>query len=138
MEEFTKEQLKEIIRQWRKNADHDWKTAQSLWNSKRYDACLFFCHLVIEKLLKGLVTQKTSKVAPFTHDLVELAEKADIEVNQGQISQLAEFTSFNIRCRYNSDKFAFYKKCTRKFSEPYFKEARRIILWLKKFYQEDK
>lgn len=135
---FTKKQIIETVDYWKNMAEHDWKTAQSLWSSKRYDACLFYCHITIEKFLKGLVAQKTKKVAPYTHDLVELLRKTGIKISEEQINKLAVFTSFNMRCRYPRDKFAFYKLCTRNFTEPYFMETKKIILWLKKFYQEEK
>ena len=40
--------------------------------------------------------------------------------------------------RYPEDKLAFYKLCTYKFSEPYFKEAKSLIRWLKQFYLKNK
>ena len=129
---------KKIVEYWRDLSDHDWETAQSLWQSKKYDACLFYCHLTLEKLLKGLVVHKTKKTAPHTHDLIELLEKTNIQTNKEQVKRLAIFTSFNMRCRYPQDKFAFYKLCTHKFSEQYFYEAKELILWLKKYYQKNK
>ncbi|MCG2695739.1 HEPN domain-containing protein [Candidatus Parcubacteria bacterium] len=135
---FTKKQLQEIISYWREMADHDWKTAQSLWQSKRYDACLFYCHLALEKLLKGLVTQETEKTAPYIHDLEELSKRANIDVDYESLQQLAAFTNFNMRCRYPRHKQAFYKLCTCKFSEPYFNKTKPLMLWLKKFYQTNK
>lgn len=106
-------------------ADHDWKTAQSLWTSKRYDACLFYCHLTLEKLLKGLITQETKKAAPYIHDLEELSKKANINPSNKLLRQLAAFTNFNMRCQYPYHKQAFYKLCTREFSKPYFDEAKK-------------
>lgn len=54
------------------------KQRSRFWNSKRYDACLFFCHLVLEKLLKGLVVKRTEKAAPCIHDLAELLKTTGI------------------------------------------------------------
>ncbi len=135
MSNLTEKQIQEIIEYWRDTAMHDWKTAQFLWNSKRYDACLFYCHLVLEKLLKGLAVQKTKMSDPFIHDLVELLTKAKINAEKEEINNLEIFTGFNIRCRYPKDKLSFYKMCTRKFSEPYFKEAGKLVIWLKNLYQ---
>jgi len=44
---------------WKQTAEYDWETVQVLWRARRYDACLFFCHLVIEKILKSVAVQKT-------------------------------------------------------------------------------
>ncbi len=130
--------IKKAVEYWKDLADHDWKTAQSLWQSKKYDACLFYCHIVLEKLLKGLVVQETKEVAQRTHDLVDLLKRTNIQTGKEQIRKLAVFTGFNMRCRYPQDKFAFYKLCTHEFSEPYFYEAKKLILWLKKYYQKNK
>ncbi|MBU0620169.1 MAG: HEPN domain-containing protein [Patescibacteria group bacterium] len=134
---LTKKQIQEIINYWKEGSNHDWGTAQSLWNSKRYDACLFFCHLTLEKLLKGLVVERTQKAAPYIHDLAELLKITSI-LDKQQMKRMAVFTGFNMKCRYSNVKLAFYKLCTREFTKPYFKEAEELILWLKTFYQKDK
>jgi HEPN domain-containing protein len=40
---------------------------------------LFFCHLVIEKALKAHVVKTSGEVAPRSHNLIYLSEKADLE-----------------------------------------------------------
>jgi len=45
---MTKE---EHIAYWLKTAEHDLEAAESRFESKRYDWCLFIAHLVIEKVL---------------------------------------------------------------------------------------
>lgn len=40
------------ITYWKKSAERDWQTALDLFKTKHYDACLFFCHLALEKFLK--------------------------------------------------------------------------------------
>ena len=81
---------------------------------------------------------KTKTFAPYTHDLVSLIKKAGIEAEQDKIDKIGAFTHFNIATRYPEDKLAFYKLCTRKFSEPYLKEAKNLVIWLKQFYQKNK
>jgi len=129
---------KNLIDYWYDSAEHDWKTTESLWRSKRYDACLFYCHLVLEKLLKGLIIQETDKEPPYIHDLVALLKKEDIKVDEEIIRRIAVFTGFNIRARYHKNKLAFYKLCTKEFCKPYFNEAKKLIIWLKKIYQKNK
>ncbi|MFC1613218.1 HEPN domain-containing protein [Patescibacteria group bacterium] len=68
--------LKEQINYWKKSAERNWDTTLSLYKTKHYDSCLFFCHLTLEKLLKGLVVRQTNKTAPFIHDLEKLANTA--------------------------------------------------------------
>lgn len=45
--------MKRQIEYWFRSGERSWTTAQFLFKGKQYDACLFFCHLTIEKMLKG-------------------------------------------------------------------------------------
>lgn len=121
---------------WKKSADHNWKTALDLLKTKHYDACLFFCHLTLEKLLKGLVVEHTNKQAPYIHDLEKLAIIAKLLVSPEQSEYLKTITRFNIGGRYDDEKLAFYKSCTKEYTEKYFKISNELRLWLKKQYKK--
>jgi len=45
---------------------------------------------------------------------------ADIELSEDEQNLTDDVNHFNIRARYPDFKLAFYKKCTREFSEPYY------------------
>jgi HEPN domain-containing protein len=61
---------------------------------------LFFAHLALEKTLKAHVCRATSELAPPTHNLVRLAERIALPLEQSQLELLAEVNSFNIEGRY--------------------------------------
>lgn len=124
----------EQINYWLVSSGRDWDTALGLFRMKRFDYCLFFTHLALEKLLKGLITAKAGKPAPKIHDLPELANIAGLELSEDQIADLKIFTTFNVSCRYDSVKFNFYKICTKPYTEKYLKIALELIIWLKKQY----
>jgi len=79
-----------------------------LFKLKHYSHCLFFCHLSLEKLLKGLVVKETKTHAPFVHDLVYLAKLTNLNFIQEQIKDLEEINKFNIKARYDNEKLKFY------------------------------
>jgi len=95
---------------------------------------LFFCHLALEKLLKGLVVIHSRKEAPYSHDLAKLAEMAGLEPTEKQLETLRLINSFNISGRYDSAKLEFYKMCTRKYAEKYLKITDNFFKWLEKRY----
>lgn len=130
------QKLKTQIDYWKKSAQKNLDAAQVLFRNKHYDSCLFFCHLALEKLLKGLVVRKTEKVAPYIHHLEKLAVLAELELDQKQIENLRIITDFNIAGRYHEAKFVFYKKCTKAYSEKYLKIVKKLFLWLEKKYQK--
>lgn len=124
----------EIISFWKKSAWLDKKTANALFNSKSYVGCLFFTHLYLEKVLKGLVQKATGKTPPFTHDLLVLAKIANMALTEEQQNHLAVINIFNIRARYADYKFSLYKKATRNFTAKFCKIAEELYKWFLKQY----
>ena len=79
----------------------------------------FFCHLSLEKLLKGLIVKILEKPASYIYDLDWLARLAQLDLSKKQSENLKIITDFNIAGRYNDEKLEFYKKCTKKYAEKY-------------------
>ncbi|MBI2459831.1 MAG: HEPN domain-containing protein [Parcubacteria group bacterium] len=130
-------QLKQHILYWENAALKDWRTAEDLFKTKHYDACLFFCHLTLEKQLKGLVVKNRQQAAPYLHNLEKLAELADLEFTLEQRNNFREITKFNIAGRYGDIKRNLYKLADRSYTENYLNITKRLFLWLKKQYQKN-
>lgn len=124
--------IKQAVGYWIKSSEEDFKTAKSLFDSKRYAHCLFFCHLFIEKILKALIVKNTKDNPLPIHNLPRLSKDTGIIFSDEQMLLLDEINEFNIRARYNDVKFRFYKKATPKFTKKYFNRAKKLYLWLKK------
>ena len=118
MSKFTK---KDLVNYWVKTAKHDYKTMMALFNSKRYSDCLFYGHIVLEKILKALVVQQTEKQSPYSHNLLRLSQYAKLEecLQSAEIELLGKVNDFNIRARYPDYKFRFYKKATLPYTVKY-------------------
>ncbi|MBI4243172.1 MAG: HEPN domain-containing protein [Planctomycetes bacterium] len=129
--------LHETIEFWKDSAVKCFETAEILFKNKRYDACLFFCHLAVEKILKGLIVQKQKRAAPYIHDLVELAKLAAIHLSKEQKEHLIIMSTFNIAGRYDSAKLEFYKLCTHEYTKKYFSITAYLIIWLKRKYHRE-
>lgn len=103
-----------------------------MYKNKRNTWSLFIGHLVIEKLLKGLYA-KNKKENPYalkSHNLLALAEKCGLELNNEQIKQLQIITQFNISSRYDDYKESFYKKCTNEYTKLQIKNIGEVRKWL--------
>ena len=121
-----------LVDYWLKTGEHDYDTMICLFKSKRYSDSLFFGHIVLEKVLKGLVVKKIRKDAPYIHDLVRLKDLAELELPTEDVLLLNKVNDFNIRCRYPEVKLKFYKQCTKEYTEEYYKQ---IITLYKKLCQ---
>jgi hypothetical protein len=88
------------------------------------------CHLGIEKLLKAIIVKVTGKHADYTHNLVFLAEKTQMDFTDTQLDLLAEMNEFNIEARYPEVRMDFYKECTEDYTLKYLKHTREIYRWL--------
>ena len=94
--------------------------------------------MVIEKLLKALYAKinKNTPYAPKTHDLLFLAEKMNLPINEKQARDLVEITKFNLSTRYDDYKREFYNKCTSEFTEEQIKKIEEVRLWIKKILEQ--
>lgn len=122
----------EVIKYWLKASKEDFDTADILCKNKKYHHALFFCHLSIEKMLKAIIVKSTKTAPPLIHDLVRLAERAAVPLNELQKNKLAEITTFNIEARYDDYKLSFRKKAKKQFSLKYIEKTKEILQWLSK------
>lgn len=126
---------KELVKYWFDTAEEDWKTAEGLFGLGHYMQALFYVHISLEKYLKGLIAQD-DRETPFDHNLLGIAKKARIDLNNDQLSHLTEINTFNIRARYDDYKRSFYKKATKEYAQEYFDYAKEFRIWLKGLYQK--
>lgn len=124
--------MNKIIDHWIESAKRDRQTAQTLFDNKFYDQCLFYCHLLLEKMLKVKVMKIINDHAPKIHDLVRLAKLAQIKLDNQQIVELNEINGFNLEARYDDYKFEFYKKATKDFTKTWLAKTDDYIIWLEK------
>ena len=125
--------VKKLAKYWLDLSDYDFTTAKFMLKTKRYPYCLFMCHLSIEKLLKALIVKFTKKHTPYSHNLIDLAKRTEIEFQKEDKILLADLTEFNLEARYPEWQKEFYSKCSKKYTENYFQKTQKLIKWLKKY-----
>ncbi len=130
---MEKENIKKIIEYWKITAKHDYETMLWLFKGKRYSDSLFFGHIVLEKILKGLTAKETQKEAPYIHNLTELAELGKCELSEEEMNLLDAANKFNIKARYPEYKLHFYKQCNKEYAKNYID---KIIKLYKKICQK--
>ena len=125
---MTKE---EHIKYWIDIAENDWEIALRLFSSGDYLYSLFFAHLVIEKISKGLwVKVNPDNFPPKVHNVLFLLEKSGIQLIQEQKEFLTLLNEFNIDARYPDYKQKIYKICTKEYSDDMLKKVDEMRKWL--------
>lgn len=128
---MTTKDLKKLITYWVKASDYDYKSAIEILSiAKQYVQALFFLHLSIEKLLKGLIVHQTKSHAPYSHNLIFLAQKSGVSFSPEQLKLLSEINEFNLECRYPDAQFKIYKRANAALLKKYSKQITELRLWI--------
>jgi HEPN domain-containing protein len=127
-------EIEKFTQHWISTSDEDFATMLDMYKTKHYHWTLFLGHLVIEKLLKACFVKKKHQFPPLIHNLLRLAEKAEIEINENNLEFLATVTTFNINARYDDYKQTFYQLCTKEFTDIWFEKIKNYRQWIKQKY----
>ncbi|MFH1874013.1 MAG: HEPN domain-containing protein [Pseudomonadota bacterium] len=133
---MTNKDISKVIKYWFEAAKHDREVSLSLYRTGKYDYCLFLCHLMLEKLLKALVAKVAKEHPPFTHNLLYLAGKANLELTKAQIELFDQINKFNLEIRYPEDLKSFYKKVNKNYAKKYLEQSKELWLWLQNLLEK--
>ncbi|OFX32318.1 MAG: DNA-binding protein [Bacteroidetes bacterium GWA2_32_17] len=120
-----------LIKYWTESSDDDFDTMLAMFETKRYNWSLFVGHLMIEKLLKAYYVKIKQDFPPFIHNLLRLAEIAEIKLTEEQKIFFVTITAFNINTRYDDYKMSFQKRCTLEYTTKWINELKTKRIWIK-------
>lgn len=115
------------ISYWIKGANEDLITAELLIQERRILHGLFFCHLVIEKGIKAHVVKVTGEIAPKSHNLIYLSEKASLSFEEDTVLFLGILMKYQLQGRYPDYRPEIPKPSD--YSE-YLTKTKSILQWL--------
>ena len=120
--------LQKQIDYWITGAKDDLLTADILIQRSRFLHGLFFCHLVIEKAMKAHVVKTTKEIAPRSHNLILLSEKAKIEFENESDIFLGVLMKYQLQGRYPDYNPLIPNK---EKVQDYFNKTNELFQWLK-------
>ena len=123
--------MNRAIDNWVKSSEYDIKTAEALYKSKRFVYVIFMCHLAVEKMLKAIVSYKTKKIPPKTHDLFYLTKLASFDIPDNHTPILMHLNEASVPTRYPEDIIKIAKAYNRQAASRYLKETKGLLKWLK-------
>lgn len=119
--------IEKHVAYWRDGAREDWDAALDLVKRGRTRHGLFFAHLALEKAIKAIVTAKTGTIPPRIHNLVRLAQIAEVELDDARRDVLADMNSFNVEGRYPD---TMRPPPATEEAEEYSRKAGELLEWL--------
>jgi len=126
---MTKEQH---IKHWVDSAQYDWSGAEDAFNTKHYVHCLFWAHLVLEKLAKAhWVKTHQENIPPKVHNVHWLLEQSNIDLGEDMMNFLEKFNEFQLEGRYPDYINNIYQRCTKELTSERLekvKEARQCLI----------
>jgi HEPN domain-containing protein len=123
--------MEKTVAEWLRQADYDMKTADAMFNSKRYFYAVFMCHLSLEKALKALYPGTLKALPPKTHNLIYLTEKISLELPTELNEFLQRLNLESVATRYPDDLQKSIKEYSRKRTAEILKKSKQVLKWLK-------
>ena len=118
---------------WLILCDDDIPVAKTLLKTKNYLWMSFICHLIVEKAIKAVIAGKTGKEPKRIHDLVKLANQANIEneLADSQLNFLEELTPYNIEARYASYREKMASKLSPEYCKGLMERTEEFVCWIR-------
>ena len=124
--------VKTKTKTWFELARNDLKFAESiLKNKNRPHYAVHFCHQAIEKILKAIITEKTTKYPPRTHNLQILYQQTGIELPVDMQKFLYTLSPHYLATKYPEDITKLYKAYNQRYGIKTLNQTKELFKWLK-------
>lgn len=115
------------IEYWKNSALSDLETAEILIEKDKRLHGLFFCHIVIEKILKAHFVKHNNNYAPKSHNLFYLADNSNLLLNADQLELLAFLMKYQLEGRYPGFEADLPDK---ELTSSYLQKTKELLSWL--------
>ena len=121
------------VKYWTELSDYDLDTAHAMFRTGRWLYVGYMCHQVIEKIFKAYWSCKKDEPAPFSHNLLNLAQSCGLGslLNESQKQFVVELMPLNIEARYPSYKKAIDESLTEGKCKELLAKTQEVQQWVK-------
>jgi HEPN domain-containing protein len=116
---------------WLAQVDYDLATAEYMLRAGRYIYVIFMTHMALEKTFKALVTEETQRLPPRTHNLIELAQRAQLVLSQEQQDFVGKINNASVVVRYPNDLAAMVSQYPEAVARDYLQSTKELIAWMR-------
>ncbi len=109
---------KEYIQYWIDSALEDWQNVQRMYKGRSYVPCLFFLHLVFEKLAKATwVKENVSDFPPRIHNILVLLQQTSHLITENEFEFYSLLNRYQMEGRYPDYSLSLGKVTTRQLTK---------------------
>jgi HEPN domain-containing protein len=116
---------------WLAQVDYDLATAEQMLRAGRYIYVIFMSHMALEKVLKAVVTEETRKLPPRTHNLIDLAQRAQLALSQEHQDFIGKINNASVVVRYPDDLSEMIVQYSEVIARDYLQKAEELIRWIR-------
>jgi HEPN domain-containing protein len=117
--------------EWFRQAEYDAGSAAALLEAGRCAHAVFFCHLAVEKALKGLYAVRRAQLPPRTHNLLFPAKEAAPALPDDKAEFLFLLNRVSALTRYPDDMDVLLKEFSAERTKALLEQTRETLTWLK-------
>lgn len=119
---------------WFELAEYDLDSARVMHEGRKYLYVGYMCHQSVEKTLKGVFVKRNNSTPPYTHKLMLLIEKCNLqnEFTEKDFGLIDELEPLQIEARYPSYKDKLFKTLTERYCRELVARTGELISWLRK------
>ncbi|MDZ7290987.1 MAG: hypothetical protein ONB44_12420 [candidate division KSB1 bacterium] len=81
----------------------------------------------LRKSSNVFICSVAKKYPPQIHNLVRIADKAGLVLDESVIQSLQELTTFNIKSRYEIIKSAFHRQATKSYTQQWLTRTKQLL-----------
>lgn len=118
---------------WTEVPDYDLDTADAMMRTGRWLYVGYMCHQCLEKIFKAFWCKRKVEPAPFSHNLINLAQSCGLGqlLSAEQKLFVSEMMPLNIEARYPSYKLSIGESLSEDRCKEFFRKTQELQKWVK-------
>ncbi|MCL4547697.1 MAG: HEPN domain-containing protein [Bacteroidetes bacterium] len=123
-------------KEWFLQSEYDLNSATKSFDSGDYIYCMFFCHLSLEKYLKGLYLKSLKKEPPKLHNLIFFLENVGIDLPGKFRKYILDLDDAAVSTRYPDSLTKLSEQFDKEFVSNILTETKELLKWLMTEYKK--
>jgi HEPN domain-containing protein len=116
-------------KEWMRQARYDMRTAEDLLRARRYTYAVSFCHLSLEKALKGIFQKEKRVVPPKTHSLLFFIQSLGLVLPEDLLQHVSRLNRLSVVTRYPEDLREMQQQLGRARTSEFLQKSKEVLKW---------